>query len=818
MTVSLPIHDLLPDFIAYMAKATTAILIAPPGAGKTTGVPLGLLSIPWLTDQRLIMLEPRRLAASSAAQRMAQTLGDGIGETIGFRVRGETKISPKTRVEVVTEGIFLHMILNDPSLEGIGGVIFDEFHERSMDADLSLALARDSQTILRPDLRLIVMSATLDGERVKSILPEAEIFQSMGRSFPVSTYYLGRDQALTMERDMAGHIARLAQKLAPDKPETLLVFLPGQGEIHKLERDLEALNIPDFIDIQKLYGAMEYVQQMRVLAPIHGPRIVLATAIAETSLTLESVTMVIDSGLSRQAKFDPGSGQSRLVTQRVSRAAADQRRGRAGRTQAGAAYRLWDVEQDRALIPFARPEILEADLSNFVLSLKLWGAKDTLGLALLDHPPKAAFSEAVALLVVLGALDAEGQLTQRGRVLAKLPLPPRLGHMLIKACQTGQSEVGARLCALLSENGAGGIASDLETRLQVLQKDRSQRAALAVRLAKTWVKQVETLIGPDRQQPDKNLKAAHLLAEIYPDRIAKARGKSGEFLMANGRGVYVEAHDPLAAHTYLAVADLGGGARRDRILLAAPLDEAFILRRFQHHLTTEVVMEGQRAIEETRLGGLVLKSRPLDKIPRELMGRISALEIKQKGLSVIRFNDEALNFRARVEFLRGQGEALPDMSDAALLEGLEDWLSPLAGAAPLNQLEPQTVLTALRQRLSYEQNQKLERSAPQNLLLPAGNHATIDYSSAGGPRVEVRVQALYGLKVHPCVGPKSTPLTLALTSPAHRPLQITQNLPAFWEGTWAEVRREMKGRYPRHLWPENPRLAAPTLRAKPKGT
>ncbi len=820
----LPVEEIYAPLKAWLAAETTAVIIAPPGAGKTTGVPLALLDEPWLAGQSIVLLEPRRLAARAAAARMAETLGESVGQTVGFRVRGESKIGPKTRIHVVTEGIFSRRILEDPSLEGIGCVIFDEFHERSLDADLGLAFARDAQGVLRDDLRLLVMSATLDGERVLGVLPGAKAFQSLGRTFPIDTHYLGRDQALPMETDVARHVARLSGKLAPERAETMLVFLPGQGEIHRVAQRVEEIGIDPAIEVHKLYGAMDFRDQARVLSKNASghPKIVLATAIAETSLTLDKVSMVIDSGQARLARFDPARGVVRMVTERASKASADQRRGRAGRTQAGDAYRLWDAEQDRSLIPFARPEILETDLSQLVLSLRLWGAKSTEGLALLDHPPKPAMEEAGKLLKALGALDGHGDLTAHGRMMAQLPMAPRLAHMLLKAAEAGAAGQGAQLAMLLSENGLGGKSADLDTRLEGLGRDKSPKVAQARALADGWARQAAALVKTSGKSAGGKVFAHHLLAECFPERVAKARGKPGEFVMANGRGVYVDAHDALARAEFLAVGDLGGGSNRDRILLAAPLSEAEIISLFGDRLERGAVLERNngrfRAFEQVRLGAVVLSAKPLDKVPAELLLHAEAEEIQAKGLKALNLSEASQGLRERVAFVRGQDGTWPDLSDEALLATLEAWLGPYAAGKSMLGLGKGEVHDALRAILTGEQQRALEKLAPETLRMPTGSNMRIDYGAEGGPRVEVRVQELYGTTVHPVVGPNRTPVTLALASPAHRPIQITKDLPAFWDGSWREVRTEMKGRYPRHVWPENPREADPTTRAKPRGT
>jgi ATP-dependent helicase HrpB len=819
----LPVEEIFAPLKAWLADNATALIIAPPGAGKTTGVPLALLEEPWLGGQKIILLEPRRLAARAAAARMAETLGESVGQTVGFRVRGETRVSAKTRIEVVTEGIFSRLILDDPSLDGIGCVIFDEFHERSLDADLGLAFARDAQGVLRDDLRLLVMSATLDGERVLGLLPDAKGFTSLGRTFPISTHYLGRDQTLPIETDIAKNVVRLSGKLSAEAAETMLVFLPGQGEIHRVAQRIEERGLAEHIELHKLFGAMDFRDQARVLAKntTGHPKIVLATAIAETSLTLDKVAMVVDCGLSRLGRFDPARGVTAFVTERVSRASADQRRGRAGRTQEGDAYRLWDAEQDRSLIPFARPEILETDLSQLALSLRLWGAKSTEGLALLDHPPRAAMDEAVRLLQALGALDANGDLTAHGRLMAQLPMAPRLAHMLLKAAEAGAAAQGAQLAVLLSENGVGGKATDLDLRLDALGKDRSPKVAQARSLADNWTRQAQALVKTTSRAGGRVL-SHHLLAECFPERVARARGKPGEFLMANGRGAYVDEHDPLAKAEFLAVGDLGGGSNRDRILLGAALTEAEVINLFADRVTKGPVLEKSngrfRAFEQVRLGALVLSSKPMAQIPAELLLHAEAEEIQQKGLKALKFSESAEGLRQRVAFLRSQEETWPDLSDEALLSTLESWLGPYAAGKSMLSLSAHDTYQALVNILTYEQQKALDKLAPETLRMPTGSNIRIDYGAEGGPRVDVRVQELYGTTVHPTLGLNRTPVTLALTSPAHRPIQITKDLPAFWDGSWAEVRSEMKGRYPRHVWPENPREADPTTRAKPRGT
>ena len=653
----LPIHDVIDELKAALCESTSAVLVAPPGAGKTTVVPLALMDEPWVQGRKLIVLEPRRLAARAAAARMAQTLGEAVGERVGYRVRLQSKVSARTQVEVVTEGVFSRMMLDDPGLEGVAAVLFDEFHERSLDADLGLALARDSQGLLRDDLRLLVMSATLDGAAVAKLLGDAPVIESVGRAFPVDTRYLGRDERLRLEE----RVARAVERALAEEGGSVLVFLPGQGEIRRTEELLrERLRRPD-VDMAPLYGALDQAEQDRAISPsLQGRRkVVLATSIAETSLTIEGVRVVIDCGLSRVPRYDPASGLTRLETVRVSRAAADQRRGRAGRTEPGVCYRLWDEPETRALVPFGCPEILEADLSSLALDLARWGAKDASGLAFLDPPPSAALNEARTLLQRLQALDADGALTPHGRALTDLPLPPRLAHMVLRGAAGGQGLLAAKIAAILTERGLGGRDADLRHRLESFDRDRSPRARDARTLAERWARAAKS---PAKLPP---LSDALLLAEAYPERIAKARGKPGEFQLASGRGVHLEPTDALARETWLAVAELGGGAARDRILLAAPPDEAALREAFADRLTTEERLDGSRAVRLLKLDRLVLEERQVKADPA-LVRRARLNQIRHDGFTLSE-QDEAL--QARAAFL-----GWPDLSDEVLMARLEEWI------------------------------------------------------------------------------------------------------------------------------------------------
>ena len=811
----LPIHEVLPALTAALREREAAVLVAPPGAGKTTVTPLTLMAEPWAGEGRILMLEPRRLAARAAAARMAATLGEGVGETVGYRVRMDAKVSARTRIEVVTEGVFTRRILSDPGLDGVAAVLFDEFHERSLDADLGLALARDSQQVLRPDLKLLVMSATLDGARVSRLLGEAPVIESQGRMFPVETRHLGADPAMRLE----DQTVRAIRRALGEETGSLLVFLPGQGEILRVAERLAERGLDPDVDIAPLYGVLDPRDQDRAIAPAPPGRrkVVLATDIAQTSLTIEGVRVVIDAGFNRAPRFDPVSGLTRLETVRVSRASADQRRGRAGRTEPGVCYRLWDEPQTRALAAFDRPEITETDLSRLALDLAVWGARDAAGLAFLDPPPKGALAEARALLAGFGALDGQGGLTDHGRVLADLPLPPRLAQMILAAARTGQAGRAAEIAVILTERGLGGRDADLSHRLEALGRDRSPRARDARALAARWAAQAPK--PADAGQP---LSDGLILAQAFPERVGKARAAAGEFQLASGRGAVLEATDPLARARWIAVAELGGGAARDRILLAAPLDEDELKAAFASRLATEDRLDSAggrvRARRILRLGRLVVEDRPVERPDPALIIRGLISLVREQGLAALPLGEATEGLRGRIAFLRGRRpEDWPDLSDEALLADLDAWLAPLlGGVSSLSALRDADLEAALRARLSWEAQQALDRLAPERFTAPTGSRLKIDYAHEGGPRVDVRVQELFGLASHPTVD--SEPLVLALLSPAHRPIQMTRDLPGFWKGSWSDVRKDMRGRYPKHVWPEDPAAAAPTTRAKPRGT
>jgi ATP-dependent helicase HrpB len=816
----LPIDAVLGDIAAGLAGGTRLVVVAPPGAGKTTRVPLALLREDWAAGKRIILLEPRRLAARAAAQRMANTLGERVGDTVGLRMRFETKISAKTRIEVVTEGVFARLILDDPLLDGVAAVLFDEFHERSLDADLGLALALDVQGGLRDDLRLLVMSATLDGARVASLMKDAPLIETAGRAFPVETRYLGRDPQERIE----DAVARAVMRALKAESGSLLVFLPGQGEIVRAAERLAAQVHDPGVDIVPLYGALERQEQDCAIAPAAPGRrkIVLATSIAETSLTIEGVRVVVDSGLSRVPRYEPGIGLTRLETIRVSRAAADQRRGRAGRMEPGVCYRLWEEAANGALAPSARPEILDADLSGLVLDLAHWGVRHPGALAWLDPPPGPAWKEARALLIRLGALDAEGAITEVGRRMRDLALPPRLARMVIEAAAHGQAQEAALVAAVLSERGLGGISTDLGERLDRLARDHSPRAEAVRRLAGGWARAA----APHLPRSEEHLSIGALLTRAYPDRIAKARGEDGYFLMANGRAAALEPHDPLASAPYLAVAEITGRADRARILAAAAMSETEVLMLAADEIVTkaETSFDRERLALRTRrsarLGTITLSEQNLPVAAGPDSARVLAEGIAAIGIDRLPWNAAQKQLRERVGFLRAaEGEQWPDLSDATLAAKQSETLAPFleqrtsVGAITSDDLDH--ILAAL---LPWHLKRRLAEEAPTHFVTSAGSSLPIDYAAEGGPTLAVRVQELYGLAQHPAIAGGRVALTLALLSPARRPIQITRDLPGFWKGSWAAVRSEMKGRYPRHLWPEDPASAAPTTRAKPRGT
>ena len=818
----LPIDAILDEVRTTLAACASAVLVAPPGAGKTTRVPLALMNESWLRGRKILVLEPRRIAARAASERMAHSLSEAVGERIGLRARMVSKSGPKTRIEVVTEGVFTRMILNDPELSGIGAVLFDEFHERSLDADLGLAFALDCQRGLRDDLRILLMSATLDGARVAQLLGDAPVIASEGRAFPVDTRYLGRDANARIEDQMADAVMRALR----EECGSILAFLPGQGEIRRVEERLKERISDPTIVLAPLYGAMDMKAQDLALEPAPGGlrKVVLATSIAETSITIEGVRVVIDSGLARVPRFEPDVGVTRLETVRVSRAAADQRRGRAGRTEPGVCYRLWDEPQTQSLPAFAEPEIRSADLAAMLLDCAEWGTADPRSLSWIDPPSATAIEAAREELTELEALDAEGRITAIGRRLRSLPLPPRLARMAISAAELGHAEEAAEIAAVLVERGLGGNDADLAHRLDGFRRDRSRRASDMRKLATGWARMASA--GRSAQEPCEDMSIARLLALAFPERIGKARGAPGQFLLANGRGANVDVTHPLARSPFLVAAELSGSAASTRILLAAAADEADILAAASHRIRERDEIEfdqGARALRSRhvrRLDAILLANEPRTVMPSEETARLLADGIAKLGLGCLPWTKAQIQLRDRVGFLRAAGgDEWPDLTDAALTNTVTEWLAPfLAGKTKLSEIGADDLGAALDALLPWNLKRRLEEEAPTHFEAPTGNRQAIDYETTGAPALHIRVQELFGLTQHPAIAHGKLPLTLHLLSPAHRPIQITRDLPGFWKGSWAAVKAEMKGRYPRHPWPDDPASAAPTTRAKPRGT
>jgi ATP-dependent helicase HrpB len=816
----LPIDVALPGLTAALAARNVAVLVAPPGAGKTTRVPLVLAEQDWAKDKKILVLEPRRLAARAAAERMAHEIGENAGETVGYRVRFGSKVSRKTRIEVVTEGIFTSLILEDPSLDGIAAVLFDEFHERSLDADLGLALAREAQQGLRDDLKLLVMSATIDGARVARLLGDAPVVESEGRAYPVETRYMPRDAQKHIEPQVVDVVTRA---LRADEG-SVLVFLPGAAEIRRVETQLRERVTDPNTDIVPLFGALDAQTQDRAISPSpKGKRkVVLATSIAETSLTIDGVRIVVDAGLARVPRYEPDVGLTRLETVRVSRASADQRRGRAGRTQPGICYRLWEEAQTGALEAFSKPEILAADLSSFTLDLAQWGAQDADTLAFLDPPPKPAMNEARVLLRELGALDVAGRITGEGKKLRALPLPPRLARMVVDAAAEGAGERAANIALVLTERGLGGNDADLAHRLDDMKRDRSRRADDARRMAKRWA---ETQPAT-KNAGDGGISIGAILSLAYPDRIAKNRGANGSFLLANGRGAMIDQASPLSREPFLAVAEIAGSATQARIILAAAISQAEIEIRFADQIEVRdlISFDAQsmslRGRGGRRLGAIALAERPVPVEATEENARKLAEGIAQAGIERLPWTKPLTQWRDRVMFLRNaEGDEWPDLSNEGLAAQASEWLAPaLSGHTSLKDFSAEDLSNALSGMLPYAMRRRLDAEAPTHYTAPTGSNVPIDYEAEGGPKFSIRVQEMFGVDKHPSIAGGRVPLVVELLSPGHKPVQVTRDLPGFWRGSYAAVRTEMRGRYPRHPWPENPLEAPATRRAKPRGT
>lgn len=814
---TLPIMEVLSELTLALRRNMRAVLCAPPGAGKTTMVPLCLIEETWCTG-KIILLEPRRLAARAAASRMAALKGEAIGQTVGYRMRLDTRVSRATRIEVVTEGVFSRMILEDPELAGVSAVIFDEFHERSLDADFGLALALDAQSALREDLRIVVMSATLDTDRIATLLDGAPVIKSEGRSFPVEIRYSDRRSQQERVEDTVSREIETAHRA---EEGSILAFLPGQAEIRRVAERLQGRFDAGTV-IAPLYGNLTQQEQDLAIKPAApGMRkIVLATSIAETSITIDGVRIVVDSGLQRLPVFEPSTGMTRLETVRVSQASADQRAGRAGRTAPGIAIRLWHSGQTAALPAFTPPQILASDLAGLVLDLAHWGVTDPTTLAFLDSPPGPAFAEARGLLAMVGALDDAGRLTARGHLIRQLALPPRLAAMVIRADEDGRGREASLIAVLLTEQGLGGNDVDLDERLRRLRADRSDRAqasrGLAGRIA-------ESLPNKANQEPGGS--AGQLLLHAFPDRIALQRGGKGRYVMANGRGAELPETERLAGASMLVIADVTGQAARPRILGAAEISRSEVEAEMGGAIqsTEECFFDPAsrqvRARQITRLGAIVFAEKPLPKPTGEQAARALADGVRQFGLQSLPFSKEALQFRERLGFLhRSLGDPWPDVGDDALIACLDDWFVPYQGrSSALSAISAASLTDGLRSLVPHDLLHSMNRLAPTHFDAPTGQRHPIQYDGEE-PTLTIRVQELFGLRTHPSIANGKLPLLLELTSPAHRPIQTTRDLPGFWSGSWKDVRAEMRGRYPRHPWPENPVDADPTSRAKPRGT
>ena len=826
----LPIDDVLGSLRAALAERTSVVLQAPPGAGKTTRVPLALLGESWLGDQIIVMLEPRRLAARAAARRMADSLGEPLGGTVGFRIRGETRVGPRTRIEVVTEGVLTRMLHEDAALERVGAIIFDEFHERSLHADLGLALALDTQSVLRPELRLLVMSATLDGAAVATVLGDAPVIASEGRLFPVETRYLPRRAGQPIEAAVAGAIRRA---LAEDGG-SVLAFLPGAAEIRRTESMLRAHALPEDVRVLPLFGAMSAAEQDEAIAPPRPNlrKVVLATSIAETSLTIEGVHVVVDSGLARVPSFSPRTGMTRLETIRVSRAAAEQRRGRAGRTAAGVCYRLWGVEEHASLLERTRPEILEADLAPLALDLALAGIVDPAALRWMDLPPAPALAQARELLRQLGALDSELRITTHGRAMSSLGAHPRLAHMLLRGRELGFGPTACVVAALLDDRDPirrddGAPDADLRHRIAVVEshersRDVDHETLRRVRdRAREWRAALDLPRGAAVDEQD----CGRAVALAFPDRVAQRRtGTEERYLLRNGLGAVLPEGSTLTGSGYLAIAELGSQRPHARVALAAPISRADLDRALgdqvvhDEFIEWDAVDDAMRAVRRERLGAIVLHEAPLrDADPHRIAEALLDALTSGQGLS-LRWSGEASRVRARLAFLHRHLADWPDVGDETLRATAREWLLPhLVGLRRRDDVDAIDLGALLLARLSWQQRAELDELAPTHVEVPSGSRIRVDYGDPDAPVLAVRLQELFGLQATPTVARGAVPLTLQLLSPAHRPVQVTRDLAGFWRNSYFDVRRELRGRYPKHAWPEDPLLAVPTRRAKPRG-
>ena len=833
----LPVAAILSRLKAELRHRPSAVLVAPPGAGKTTAVPLALVDEQWLSGRRMLLLAPRRLAARAAAHRMASLLDQPVGNTVGYRVRMESRVGPDTRIEVVTEGVLTRMLQHDPSLAGVGLVIFDEFHERSLDADLGLALCRDIQGVLNEDLRLLVMSATLDPAPVTALLGDAPLIRCDGRMFPVETRYVDRPATRPVERA----VARVVRQSVTANEGNLLVFLPGASEIRRVARFLEDEDLPSGWIVAPLYGNLPRDRQDAAISPPPAGRhkIVLATSIAETSLTIEQIGVVVDSGLQRAPRFDPGSGMSRLVTLPVSRASADQRRGRAGRLGPGICYRLWCEAAHQTLSPHNRPEILDADLAALALELAVWGLNDPDVLHWLNPPPEAAFSQARRLLSDLGALDHDRKITAHGRHMAALPLHPRLAHMILAARKENMGSAACDTAAILSERDPLLFASrerdaDLKLRLDALQAYKVKRPLqiLGCNVDSSALRQILNVSAVLQQRlgtsdhTNVSSEPARLLAWAYPDRIARQRpGSPGRFLLTSGRGAFFDPPEPLSASEYLVAAHMDGNRREARIFMAAATDKESLLDQFAHRIQWRetVFWDPQRqavsAVRKLVLGAITIETKTLRNPAPESVMAAMITGIRKNGIDSLPWTRPLRSLQARVMLLArmdAEGGPWPDVCDARLSDTLEEWLTPyLSGMTRLKDLGTKDISTALRNLLTWRQQHQVNELAPTHFTVPSGSRLPIDYSEPI-PVLAVRIQEMFGLSSTPAIANGRIPMMVHLLSPAGRPAQITRDLAGFWQNSYPEVKKELKGRYPKHVWPDDPLNAVPTARAKPR--
>jgi len=798
---SLPVDEALPRLKAVLAERPAAVLVAPPGAGKTTRVPLALLDAAWLGERKIIMQEPRRLAARAAARRMAATLGEAVGETVGYRVRLDSKVGPRTRIEVVTDGLFLRMLQDDPSLEGVGCVIFDELHERGLETDLSFALVRESQQALREDLRVIAMSATLDPGPVSERLGSAPVVESAGRMFPVDTRYLDREAGGRFEDGVASAV----RNALTQESGSVLVFLPGVGEIRRVEERLQGLAAN--IDVAPLYGDLSPADQDRAISPSPAGRrkVVLATSIAETSLTIEGVRIVIDGGLMRVPRFSPRSGMTRLETVRVSQASADQRRGRAGRLEPGVCFRLWTEEAQRGLLPFTPPEILDADLAPLALELAAWGVTDASTLPWLTPPPASALATARTLLLDLGAIESGGAITPHGRAMVRLGQHPRLAHLVLKGRELRQGKVAALIAAILGERDFLRERDvDLRHRVDMALNGR------APRLITESARRLTARDARD-ERPDPSMTGA-LLALAYPDRIGRRRaGTANRYLLSGGRGAALPEGDPMSNEEFLVVADLDGSAQDARVFLAAPITLAEIEELYGERIVDEEIVDwrdgGVVARRRRRFGALVLEDKPINKPDPEKVKAAMLAGLRQRGLP---WTGELQAWRQRIAFLRHVDESWPDLADEALLRSL-DWLEPFVDGAA-RRID---FATAVKSLVPWDRQRQVDSLAPTHIEVPSGSRVPIDYANPAEPTLSVRLQEMFGLTDTPRIANR-VPVTIHLLSPARRPVQVTRDLASFWKSAYRDVKAELKGRYPKHYWPDDPLIAEPTARAKPR--